>query len=339
MRASIIGVILGATLVCASAVRTKLASALRARKPLLSSSASRVRWTLAPDESVRSVLSADTKAILMAAWSNDAELKSFADRGGSHFAQPLVQQAHGLEMHGAIAWSEGAGLPQGPGSRPGVMLVHTAVGPQDLFLRWRAQTLASRGYVVLIADLLGDPLGKGWDVAFGGPARQVYVDDRTLLLKRTRAALDGLANGHPLVDRKRLAAVGFCFGGRAVGDLLKSNPPESMRGILSFHGVGMDDYVPPGYPAPGSNTTIRARAFVATASADPFVPRSTLDGFLALLTQAKCAWEMQVYGGKALHAFTNPAQAINERVEFDYDEKAAAASWAGAIQFLDDIFR
>ena len=98
--------------VCASAVRTKLASALRARKPLLSSSASRVRWTLAPDESVRSVLSADTKAILMAAWSNDAELKSFADRGGSHFAQPLVQQAHGLEMHGAIAWSEGAGLPQ-----------------------------------------------------------------------------------------------------------------------------------------------------------------------------------------------------------------------------------
>ena len=338
MRTSIIGVILGATLVCTSALRTKLASALRARTPLLSGSAGTVRWTLAPEQAVRAVLSADTKAILEAAWASDAELKSFAERGGNHFAQPLVQTAHGLEMHGAIAWAEGAGLPQGRGSRPGVMLVHTAVGPQDLFLRWRAQTLASRGYVVLIADLLGDPLGSGWDATFGGPARQVYADDRTLLLKRTRAALDGLADGHRLVDRSRLAAMGFCFGGRAVADLLKSNPPN-LRGMLAFHGTGMDDYAPAGFPAAGSNETIRARAFVATASADPFAPRATLDGFLALLTRARCAWEMQVYGGKALHAFTNPAQAINERAEFDYDEKAAAASWAAAELFLDDVFR
>jgi len=283
---------------------------------------------------VRSALSEDTRRILVDAWQSDEELVGF---GGEFFAEPLVQEAHGLVMHHALAWAEGGSLTDGP--RPGLLLVHTAVGPQDLWLRWRAQTLASRGYVVLIADLLGDSDGQGWDPAFAGPARQVYVDDRNLLLLRTRAALNALAQS-PRVDADRLAAVGWCFGGRSVADLIRaSSPGDGLRGVLSFHGI-LDGYEPPAYVLAKANGTlhISARAFIATARADPFVPRASVDAFLAQLDAAGVQWELQVFGGGALHAFINPAQAINDKPQFAYDAQAARASWRAADVFLRDIF-
>lgn len=337
-----------AALVVATALRSKLVSALRTGMPMLLSSSSspsssssatlsstNVRWTVLPESDVRTALSEDTRHILESAWRQDEELARFS---GRHFAEPLVQTAHGLEMHHALAWTEGGGLPDGP--RPGLLLLHTAVGPHDLWMRWRAQSLAARGYVVLIADLLGDPDGRGWDPAFGGPARQAYVDDRPLLLKRTEAALAALA-ASPRVDASKLAAAGWCFGGRAVADLIRSSRPgDGLRGVLSFHGI-LDGYEPPAYAAAKASGTLRidARAFIATANADPFVPRASVDAFLSQLDSAGVDWELQVFGGDALHAFTNPAQAINEKPQFAYDEKAAKASWRAAEGFLLDIFQ
>lgn len=337
-----------AAVVCASALRSKLFSALRTRVPLLaavasssagaSSSNESVRWTVAAEEQVRSALSEETRSILLTAWEQDSELLDFTSRGGRHFAQPLVQEEHGTEMHHTLAWAEDGGLPKAAG-RPGVLLVHTAVGPQDLWLRWRAQSLASRGYVVLIADLLGDPLGDAWDPAFGVPARQYVADERPLLLLRTKAALAALA-ASPLVDESKLAAVGWCFGGKAVADLIKaSSVGDGLRGIVSFHGT-VDAYEPPSYAAAKSEGKLRidARALIAHANADPFVPRENVDGFLSQLDAAGATWELLVFGGGALHAFTNPAQAINEKPQFDYDQGAARASWSAAEVFLRSIF-
>ena len=139
-----------AAVVCASALRSKLFSALRTRVPLLaavasssagaSSSNESVRWTVAAEEQVRSALSEETRSILLTAWEQDSELLDFTSRGGRHFAQPLVQEEHGTEMHHTLAWAEDGGLPKAAG-RPGVLLVHTAVGPQDLWLRWRASRI------------------------------------------------------------------------------------------------------------------------------------------------------------------------------------------------------
>ena len=92
------------------------------------------------------------------------------------------------------------------------------------------------------ADLLGDPLGKGWDPTFAAPRRQVYIDDRPLLARRTHAALSSLA-ALPMVDARRLAAVGYCFGGRAVVDLIKLKP-HGLQGVVSFHGVVDDEFSP-----------------------------------------------------------------------------------------------
>lgn len=264
----------------------------------------------------------------MRAWRADEELAAF---DGKLLHEPHVHTIVGLEAHGALVYTQSTST---SGPRPGVLLVHTAVGPQDLFLRWRAEALASRGYIVLIADLLGDALGDGWDPEFAAPRRQVYVDNRALLGRRMRAALEELKS-LPNVDGTRLAAVGYCFGGRAVVDLLKIAPLEAtgLRGVVSFHGV-VDDVDPPEVDTASASV---GRTLLCHAESDPFVPRPRLDACLESLSRIGCVWELQSFGGVAKHAFTNPAQALNPRREFGYDPIAERSSWAAAKRFLEDV--
>ena len=295
---------------------------------LTASASSSSSWTVAPASKVRTAVSNATEEILLKAWRTDDELSSFDD---TLLHEPHVHHTLGLEAHGALVYSQPSSSSK---PSPGILLVHTAVGPQDLFLRWRAEALASRGYVVLIADLLGDALGNGWDPEFAAPRRQVYVDERPLLGRRMRAALEELKS-LPNVDETRLAAVGYCFGGRAVVDLLKIAPAEAtgLRGVVSFHGV-VDDVDPPEGDAASAPV---GRALLCHAENDPFVPRPRLDACLESLSRIGCVWELQSFGGMAKHAFTNPAQALNPRTEFGYDPIAERSSWAAAIFFLEDV--
>mmetsp|Transcript_44048 Transcript_44048/g.145948 ORF Transcript_44048/g.145948 Transcript_44048/m.145948 type:complete len:208 (+) Transcript_44048:94-717(+) len=193
----------GATFACASLVARVRSRAAR-RLTMSGAAEPAVRWAL--DDDARTAASADQAHILAQAWGSDPEVGVF---GGTLCAEPFVRTTtDGLVMHGSLAYCTGGGLREGS-PRPGVCLVHTAVGPQDLYLRWRAHALATRGYVVLIADLLGDPHGDGWEPAWCGPRREVYTGEgRPLLQRRTREALQQLAES-PLVDASRLALVGW----------------------------------------------------------------------------------------------------------------------------------
>ena len=134
----------------------------------------------------------------------------------------------------------------------------------------------------------------------------------------------------PMVDAANIAAMGYCFGGRAVLDLLRTDP-EGLRGVASFHGI-LDDN-----PLPPSVTSLRARALICHADNDPFVSPEDLAALLGQLRAAGCRWELQMFGGSVLHGFTNPAQALNDKPQFDYDEHSATAAWAAARVFLGDV--
>ena len=254
-------------------------------------------------------------------------LVEFAGKGGSHTLERVTYRDGATSFHGALISASGGSL-RSDSPRPGVLLVHTAVGPHDLFLLWRAHHLAARGYVVLIADALGDDRGAGWDAEWAGPRRAVYVDDRPLLARRMLLAMRTLA-ASPTVDPSRIAAVGFCFGGRAALDLLRADP-DGLRAVVSFHGI-LD-----ANPMPAGVARIRARALLCHAQEDPFVPPEACLACLAQLSAAGCKWDLQAFGGGVLHAFTNPAQRLNEKPQFDYDEHAAGASWAAAVLFLHE---
>lgn len=91
--------------------------------------------------------------------------------------------------------------------RPGVVIFHTAVGPHDLFLYWKAEKLAAEGWVVLIADMLSDAAGRGWEPEWSAAVRKPLTDDRALNRRRARAAIDCIKT-QAGVDASRVAAFG-----------------------------------------------------------------------------------------------------------------------------------
>ena len=101
----------------------KLTTRIR-RANLKSAFGGGVEWT----SEVRTQTSASPAQgrILEESWANDPEITAFK---GTFFAQPHPYVTpEGLTTHGALAWAEGGGIEEGP--RPGIVLVHTAVGPQ-----------------------------------------------------------------------------------------------------------------------------------------------------------------------------------------------------------------
>ena len=241
---------------------------------------------------------------------------------------PIVYSEGETKLHGRKFWA--AGEPPGRAT-PVVLLLHTAVGPHDLFLHWRAECLAALGYVAFVADMLGDERGDGWTRDWCEPRRAALVAYRDLSRARIGAAIDAACAdtddlGCPRVDRSRTAAIGFCFGGRAALDWARGDP-DGLRGVVSFHGI-LDNS-----PLAPAASRVRADVLLCHGGDDPFVPDADVDACVEQLRGAGARVELRRFGG-VRHAFTNPAQALNPNPAFGYDAAAAADSWDLATRFL-----
>ena len=132
----------------------------------------------------------------------------------------------GTVMRGFLAYDEAL-----KGKRPGVLVVHEWWGLND-FAKNQATKLAGLGYVALAADMYGGGVTTG-DREEAGKLAGALRGNPDLLRARAQAALDFLA-ADPRVDPKRLAAIGFCFGGTTVLELAYSG--ADLAGVVSFHG-------------------------------------------------------------------------------------------------------
>lgn len=226
----------------------------------------------------------------------------------------------GTVMRGFLAYDDAA-----PGKRPGVLVVHEWWGLND-FAKQRAEKLAGLGYVALAADIYGnartttnrEEAGKLAGALRGNPP---------LLRARAQSALKALA-ADPRVDPKRLAAIGFCFGGTAVLELAFSG--ADLAGVVSFHG---------GLPktTPDDLKRIKAAILVLHGADDLQVTAAGITAFQAAMRQAGADWQM-VYSGGAVHGFTNPANGNSPASGVAYDARAARRSWQYMQDFFKEIF-
>ena len=111
---------------------------------------------------------------------------------------------------------------------------------------------------------------------------------------RVRAGLDVLAS-HELTDPKRIAAIGYCFGGTTVLELARSG--ADIAGVVSFHG-GLSS------PTPGDAKNIKAKVLALHGADDPYVPPTEVAAFEDEMRQGGVDWQLVAYGG-AVHAFTD----------------------------------
>jgi dienelactone hydrolase len=209
--------------------------------------------------------------------------------------------------------------------RPGVLVVHDWTGLQS-FTKKRTEQLARLGYVAFAADIYGQGI-RPKNAEESGAQAKIYRQDRQLLRDRANAGLKVLQN-YALTDPKRIAAIGYCFGGGTVLELARSG--ANIQGVVSFHG-NLDT------PNPEDAKNIKSKVLVLHGANDPFVPEEQVNAFEKEMRQANVDWQLISYGG-AVHSFTNPEAKDNPKGAL-YNPIAEQRSWTAMRQFFTEIFR
>jgi dienelactone hydrolase len=212
------------------------------------------------------------------------------------------------------------------GPRPGVLIVHQWKGLTD-YEKKRAEMLAKLGYNVFALDIYGKGIRPQSSQEAGAQAGK-YKSNRELMRARAQAGLAVLQK-HELTDPKRVAAIGYCFGGTTVIELARNG--AGIAGVVSFHG-GLDS------PHPQEGRNIRCKVLALQGADDPFVPAKDLAAFEDEMRQAKVDWELVKYGG-AVHSFTEREAGNDPSKGAAYNEKADRRSWEAMQQFFAEIFK
>jgi len=251
-----------------------------------------------------------------------AILAAAATTAGAALRSQAVEYKQGdTVLEGYVAWDDSV-----QGKRPGVLVVHDWMGAGP-FGNGKCDQLAKLGYVAFAADIYGKGVRPA-NAQEAGLEAGKYKKDRALLRARATAALQAL-RANPLVDPKRVAAIGFCFGGTTVVELARSG--ADLAGIVSFHG-GLDS------PVPADGKNIKARVLALHGADDPFVPAADLAAFEDEMRKSGVDWQLVKYGG-AVHSFTNPAAGSDNSKGAAYNERADRRSWAAMQAFFAEIFR
>lgn len=212
---------------------------------------------------------------------------------------------------------------QGP--RPGVLIVHQWKGLTD-YEQKRAEMLAKLGYVAFCVDIYGKGVRPTTPQEAGAEAGK-YKRDRPLLRGRVNAGLETFRK-QKVVDPKRIAAIGYCFGGTTVIELARSG--ADIAGVVSFHG-GLDS------PKPEDGKNIKCKVLACHGADDPFVPAKDLEAFESEMRDSGADWRLIKYGG-AVHSFTD-WKADGSMKGAKYEEKTDKRSWEDMKSFFNEVLK
>ncbi len=206
------------------------------------------------------------------------------------------------------------------GKQPGILVIPEWWGINE-YPKTRARQLAEMGYVAFVADMYGD----GKVVTTAQDAQRLSgVAYEAGLAELAAPALEELKKLEQ-VDTSRIAAIGFCFGGSTVADMVKAG--MDIRAGVSFHGGLSPD------AAPESGLEVKTAMLVLHGGADPMVPPDAVSGYVQKCVEAGVPITFVSFP-KAVHAFSNPNADRAGITGVAYDEQAAQTSWQIMEHFL-----
>ncbi len=228
-----------------------------------------------------------------------------ASAGGAAVAPaPITFAGPSGELRGSFA---AAATPKGA-----VLLIHENRGLTDHFVALPGRFAAS-GYSALAIDLLS---AEGGTAAFADSAQATAAlgaASQSRLTADVRAGLEELARRTP---GKKLAVVGFCFGGGQVWQLLAAGTDDRVAAAVPFYGPG---------PAGADFSKTRAAVLGVYAERDSRVNASR-EAMGAALAAAGRTSELKTFPGVD-HAFFNDTGAR-------YDATQAGAAYDAVLAWF-----
>lgn len=189
----------------------------------------------------------------------------------------------------------------------------------------RARELAEHGYAALAIDLYGEK-------KVTTDAKQAYAwmmqtfENAKTNVTRASAGLAALAE-QPEVNADKLAAIGFCFGGKVALDLARSG--ADLKAVATFHAN-----LSPQTPA--QEGQVKAEILILHGEDDSMVSLDEVATFKQEMFAAQVNHEVIIFED-AKHGFSNPladerAQANN--VDLGYNAEAEQKSLAEMYALL-----
>lgn len=204
--------------------------------------------------------------------------------------------------------------PHGNGQYPGVIVVHENKGLVP-YVEDVARRLAKQGFFAIAPDLLSR---RGGTSSFSDPAEATTAlgtIDRNDMISDLMSAVDYLENSHE-VDAKKIGAIGFCFGGGMVWQLITKD--KRVKAAVPFYGPN---------PPLEDVQEIAAKVLAIYGALDDRI-NAGIPKIEEAMTSSGKTFEKLIYQD-AQHAFhndTNPDR---------YNQRAAEDAWTQATSWLD----
>ncbi|WP_019385679.1 dienelactone hydrolase family protein [Acinetobacter venetianus] len=190
----------------------------------------------------------------------------------------------------------------------------------------RARELAEHGFAALAIDMYGDkrvttevPQASAW-------MNQTFEQADTIV-NRAQAGLATLA-AQPEVNTEKLAAIGFCYGGKVVLDLARSG--ADIKAVVTFHAVLAAS-------APAEKGKVKAEILVLHGELDSMVTLDNVASFRQEMHDADVDHEVVIFED-AKHGFSNPLadeRAKTNNVDLGYNAEAERQGLEAMYELLD----
>ncbi len=230
----------------------------------------------------------------------------------------ITYEDHSHVLEGLVAYPSDVST-----HKAAVMIAHDWSGRND-FTAQKARQIAELGYIGFALDMYGKGI-IGNTKEEKSALIQPFIQNRKMLQQRILAALHTVEKIKQ-VDSKRIAAMGFCFGGLCVLDLARSG--ADIKAVVSVHGLLNAPELP--------KHEIKAKVLALHGYDDPMVTPDQVMQFGNEMTEAGADWQLHMYGN-TMHAFTNP-QANDPGFGTVYSERADARAWVAVKDFFEEVF-
>lgn len=190
----------------------------------------------------------------------------------------------------------------------------------------RARELAEHGYAALAIDMYGEKKSTT-------DAKQAYewmmqtFQQAETIVTRASAGLTTLIEQSE-VNQNKLAAVGFCYGGKVILDLARSG--AALEAVITFHATLATN-------TPAEKDKIHAEILVLHGEEDTMVTLADVKTFTQEMADAAVKHEVKIFKD-AKHGFSNPLadeRAKANNVDLGYNVEAEKAGLSAMYALLN----